>query len=465
MQVVETDSGHVSGTVLGEPNKPVYVYRGIPYAAPPVGDLRWKPPQPVAPWSAIRECTAFSAVAPQTVVPVLPGPATAIRQSEDCLYLNVITPAKGAKDKLPVMVWMHGGGLQLWSGNDKTWNGLGLAMKDAVVVSVNMRLGPLGCLAHPLLSKESPNGVSGNYLFLDMVAALKWVQKNIRAFGGNPDRVTIFGESGGSAKVVALMASPLASGLFHRAIGESGGGGGTPLKAMEARGEKVFAKLGIDKERDPLAAVRALPWEKIIQAGSEATAELKVPMGLWDAAVDGWFLRDTPANVFMAGQQNVVPFIMGANLGELTGPGIILMPQAIPAYVNLFTGANKAGGKAYAYIFDHVPAAWRKDGAVSTHCMELPYVFGDWDYEGFIWPTVFHLTKPSGANSADPECTDADRRVFETMMNLWTNFAKTGNPSLKGVIDWPAWDTTTDRYLYIDESIEVKSGFSKVAQK
>jgi para-nitrobenzyl esterase len=167
----------------------------------------------------------------------------------------------------------------------------------------------------------------------------------------------------------------------------------------------------------------------------------------------------------MAGKQNIVPFIMGANLGELTGPGIILMPQVIQAYVDLFAGANKAGGKAYAYIFDYVPAGWKKDGAVSTHCMELPYVFGDWDQEGFIWPTVFHLAKPSGARSADPGCTDADRKVSEVMMKLWTNFAKTGNPSVNGLVDWPAWDEAKDLYLYITEKPEVKSGFSRVAQR
>lgn len=282
-------------------------------------------------------------MAPQTPLGLLPGPVTATlaRQSEDCLYLNVLTPANHETERLPVMVWLHGGGLQLWSGNDQTWNGLGLAMKGVVLVSVNMRLGPLGCLAHPLLTRESEHGASGNYLFLDMVAALKWVQKNISAFGGDPDKVTIFGESGGSVKVVNLMASPLAAGLFHRAIGQSGGSGGTPLKEMEARGERVFAKLGVDKERDPLAAARAMPWENIIQAAPDVAAELKLPMGLWDSTVDGWFLPDAPANVFRAGKQNVVPFMMGANLGELTGPGIILMLQVIRAYLDLFTGAHR----------------------------------------------------------------------------------------------------------------------------
>ena len=262
MDVVKTDAGYISGTVLGEPDKPVHVYRGIPYAAPPVGDLRWKPPQPVAPWSGIRECTAFSAFAPQME---FLGVKLDIPQSEDCLYLNVFTPAKKASEKLPVMVWMHGGGFYCGSGNEPYYNGLSLPSKGVVLVNVNMRLGPLGCLAHPLLSRESAKGVSGNYLFLDMIAALRWVQKNIAAFGGDPGNVTIFGESGGSAKVVNLMASPLAKGLFHRAIGESGGGRGTPLKEMEARGERVFARLGVDKEKDPLSAARALPGRRSLK--------------------------------------------------------------------------------------------------------------------------------------------------------------------------------------------------------
>jgi para-nitrobenzyl esterase len=459
MDVVKTDAGFISGTILGEPGNEVYVYRGIPYADPPIKELRWKPPQPPASWKGIRECTVFSTRAPQIPLFGIKDPRP---NSEDCLYLNVLTPAKKANDKLPVMVWMHGGGYFAGSGND--YCGIGLCSKGVVLVTVNMRLGPLGFLAHPLLSGESPQGVSGNYLFLDMVAALKWVQKNIYAFGGDSDNVTIFGESGGSAKVVNLMASPLARGLFHRAIGESGVASGIPLKDMQIRGESVFRKLGVNEEKDPLAAARALPWEKIIEAGQEVAADLKLPMGPWDSSVDGWFLPDTPNNIFMEGKQNIVPFIMGANLGELTGPGLVVMPQTIPYYVNLFIGANKVGGKAYGYIFDHVPAGWKKDGVVSAHTIELPYVFGNLGNKNF-WAVSFVLAKPSGAKSPDPGLTKLDEQVSELMMNLWTNFARTGNPSLKGLVDWPNYEKTTDQYLYITESLQVKSGFSRIAQK
>jgi para-nitrobenzyl esterase len=463
MDVVKTDAGYLSGTVLGESDNQIYVFRGIPYASPPTGDLWWKPPQPVAPWSGIRECTVYSRIAPQS--PFM-APPIEMPQSEDCLYLNLWSPAKNTSDRLPVMVWMHGGGLISESGNE--YNGLGLSSKGVVLITVNMRLGPLGCLAHPLLSRESPQGVSGNYLFLDMLAALNWVQRNISFFGGNPDNVTIFGESGGSTKVVNLMASPLAKGLFHRAIGESECGFGTPLKVIEARGEILFAKLGIDKEKDSLAAARALPWKKIIEAGKNLTVELNLPWappwGPWDSAVDGWFLRDTPANIFKEGKQNAVPFIMGANQGELTGPSPIEMPWLPSNYVKLFTGANKVGGKAYAYIFDQVPAGWKRDGVVSVHFMEIPYVFGELDNRN-LWGIPFGLAKPSGARSPDPGLTNRDREVSQVMMSIWTQFAKTGNPSLKGIIDWPAWEQDTDQYLYITESLQVKSGFSRVAQK
>jgi para-nitrobenzyl esterase len=386
--------------------------------------------------------------------------------SEDCLYLNVLTPAKKANDGLPVMVWMHGGGLTTLSGNEGLFNGFRLPLKGVVLVNVNMRLGPIGCIAHPLLSRESVEGASGNYLFLDMVAALKWVHQNISAFGGDPDRVTIFGASGGSAKVIHLMASPLAKGLFHRAIGQSFGTSGMHLKEMEGRGEKLFAKLGVDENKDPVAAARALPWEKIIESSNDLPAELSIPPHLlWDSVVDGWFLTDTPANIFRAGKQNAVPFIMGANLGELTGPGMILIPQVIPDYVNMFRGANEVGGQAYAYVFNHVPARWQDEGAVASHQMELGYVFGDWHYKGVLWGVMNILAKAAGANSADPGFTEADRKVSEVMMDMWTNFARTGDPSIRGVVDWPAWDEAKDQYLYITESPEVRSGFSKVAQK
>ncbi|GAJ11312.1 unnamed protein product, partial [marine sediment metagenome] len=247
--------------------------------APPVGDLRWKPPQPVTPWSETLQCTEFKPIAPQSTLGDLPPFPQLFPSSEDCLHLNVLTPAKKTTDKLPVMVWMHGGGYQLGSASDPLGNTPRLPQHGVVLVNVNMRLNAIGLLSHPLLSRESPKGVSGNYMLWDMLAALQWVQKNIAAFGGDPENVTIFGESGGGAKVANLMASPLAKGLFHRAICESGTSvglfmPGKPLKELEAMGERFFARLGVDKEKDPLAAARALPWERVVEADSALIREL-----------------------------------------------------------------------------------------------------------------------------------------------------------------------------------------------
>ncbi len=469
MDPVKTEAGYVTGAVIGELGKEVRIYRGIPYAAPPVGDLRWKPPQPVTPWPGSRQCTEFSKIAPQAALGDLPPFPQILPSSEDCLYLNVLTPAKKTTDKLPVMVWMHGGGYQLGSASDPLTNAPRLPRYGVVVVNVNMRLNTIGLLAHPLLSRESPKGVSGNYMFWDMIAALQWVQKNIAAFGGDAKNVTIFGESGGGAKVANLMASPLAKGLFHKAICESGTAvglfmPGKPLKELEAMGEKFFARLGVNKEKDPLAAARALPWEKIIEADNTLTRELAMlgPAGLWEAGLDGWFLPDMPTNTFKTGKQSTVPLIVCANLGELTGPGILVFPGLISDYVDMLAAVTKAGAKGYACIFDQVPSKWKQEGCVSTHAMELGYVFGDWDNTTGNWPMIYVLTSQSGAKSPDPGLTDIDRKVSEAMMAMWTQFAKTGDPNIKGLVNWPAYEAATERYLYIADPLAVKSGFSQI---
>ena len=470
MEPVKTEAGYVSGATIGEPGKEVHIYKGIPYAAPPVGDLRWKPPQPVTPWSETLQCTEFKPIAPQANLGDLPPFPQILPSSEDCLYLNILTPAKKATDKLPVMVWMHGGGYQLGSASDPLVNIPHLPQNGIVLVNVNMRLNTIGLLAHPLLSEESPKGVSGNYLFWDMLAALQWVQKNIAAFGGDPKNVTIFGESGGGAKVANLMASPLAKGLFQRAICESGTSvrafsTSKPLKELEAMGEKFFAKLGVNKEKDPLSAARALPWEKIIETDNTLTRELVMlgPEGLWDAGVDGWFLPDTPSNIFKTGKQNTVPLIVCANLGEVVGPGILVFPFLIPGYVDMLSSVSQAGQKGYAAIFDHVPAGWKREGCISTHAMELGYVFGDWDSKTDHWLILYFLASQSGAKSKDPGVTDVDRKVSEAMMAMWAQFARTGDPNTKGLTTWPAYEAASDQYLYIADPLEVKSGFSKVS--
>ena len=464
---IKIDTGYISGTIIGDVGNEVLIYRGIPYAAPPMGELRWQPPQPPEAWKGIRECTAFGNSSPQ---PTEPFDLSDMPVSEDCLYLNVLTPARKTSERLPVMVWMHGGGYTQGSGSNPLYNLPRLPQKGIVLVTVNMRLGPIGLLAHPLLSKESPDGVSGNYLFLDMIAALEWVQRNIGFFGGDPNNVTIFGESGGGAKVNCLIASPMAKGLFHKGIFESGAAGGfspgVPMKDLEAMGKKLFAEMGVDKEPEPLEAARALPWEKIMEAEKSLSEELNMASGLWDSVVDGKFLTDVPANVFREGKQNPMPVITSANLGELTGPGMILMPFIIPDYVNILSGVNKAGQKGFACIFDQVPRNWRKDGCVSFHALELAYVFGEWNNSSPWWPGIFNLlAKDSGAKNPDPGLSDTDKKVSENMMAMWAQFARAGDPNVEGLAAWPGYDSETDQYIYINESLQVKSGFSKVAQE
>jgi para-nitrobenzyl esterase len=399
--------------------------------------------------------------------------AEKIPSSEDCLYLNVLTPAKKATDKLPVMVWLHGGALRYGSGNELICNNLGLPRHGVVLVTVNHRLGVLGLMAHPLLSRESPHGSSGNYQFLDLIASLQWIKRNIAAFGGDPNNVTIFGCSGGGMKVNYLMASPLAKGLFQRAICQSGGGNypTAALKDMEALGTDLFSRLGVNKEKDPLAAARALPWQKIIEVDQAMSVELGKKHGFWvgfagpwDLAVDGWFMTDTLLNVFKAGKQNPVPFVMFAVLGEITGPGFVHVPHVIPNYVSLLSGASKANVKGYAGIFDQIPGNWKSEGAVSCHGTECHYIFGALDdQEG--WKHVFNIYSEAGAKSPVPLITDTDRRVSETMMRIWTQFARTGDPNFPGLVTWPVWDEATDQYLYIAEQVQARAGYSKIAQK
>jgi para-nitrobenzyl esterase len=463
---VKIDTGYIAGIVKGERGQEAHVFRGIPYAAPPIGKLRWQPPQPAAAWSGVRDCKKYSLQPAQLADPNSTPETQKVPCSEDCLYLNVVTPAKKAGEKLPVMVWYHGGGLRYGSGNWTFYNSIPLASHGVVLVTVNTRLGIFGLFAHPLLSKESPRKVSGNYLVLDLIASLQWVQRNIAAFGGDPDNVTIFGESGGGGKVTALMTSPLARGLFHRAICESGGhrDDNVPLKDLEPFGDKLFAKLGVAKEKDPLAAARAIPWEKVVQVDQAMNVEMGAQytfMGVWTIANDGWAIPDSTPKVFQAGNQNPVPYMLIANLGELTGPGFLDMSQMIPGYTRLLEGASKAGVKAYAGIFDRVPENWRKEGGVSTHAMEMHYVFGQVD-DMAAWHELLFLYTNAGVKSPRPVITEADRNVSEAMMQMWTQFARTGNPSVKGRIYWPPWEKSTDKYLYIAEPLQVKLGYSKI---
>jgi para-nitrobenzyl esterase len=469
MNPVKLDAGYISGTIEGQPEHEVHAFRGIPYAAPPVGDLRWKPPQPVASWLGIRECTEFSIQAAQFPDVHASDKMQKVPSSEDCLYLNVYTPAKKATDKLPVMVWFHGGGTRYGNGNLPISNSLGLPNHGVVLVTVNNRLGILGLFAHSLISRESPQGVSGNYLFLDLIASLKWIKQNIAAFGGDPDNVTIFGQSGGGLKVVALIASPLAKGLFQRAITQSGGGRGiepTPLKELEQYGERFFARLGVDKEKDPLASARALPWEKIIETEQALNVELGPEylfMGPWHLVEDGWFAPGSIFDRFQTGRRNQVPYLVIADMGELTGPALIIGETLISNYLKLLSAPSQANSRGYAAVFDQVPKNWRKEGCVAPHGMELHYMFGSLDIAE-AWEAHFGVFSLSGAKSPVPVISNSDRKVSEAMMTIWTQFARTGNPSVTGLVEWPAWNKASDQYLYITEPLQVKSGYSDLVK-
>ena len=466
MNKVKLDTGYITGAAVNQAGREFHLYKGIPYAAPPVGEFRWKPPQPAASWSGVRACTEFSIQAAQYPDPYSADAAKKKPSGEDCLYLNILTPAEKAADKLPVMVWLHGGGLRYGNGNSALSVNPGLPLHGAVQVNVNHRLGVMGLLVHPLLTEESPKRVSGNYMFHDMIAALKWVRNNIAAFGGGPDNVTVFGQSGGGLKVAALMASPLAEGLFQQAIIQSGGRyfDTIALDKMEIFGEKLFRKLGIDKEMDTLAAARGLPCETIINADQELNVEMGpeyVFMGPWQIVHDGWFLPDTLVNMFKTGRRNQVPYLMIANKGELTGPGILIADMIIKDYLRLLAGQSTAESRGYAAVFDHVPEGWRREGCVAAHGMELHYVFGALD-DAESWAAAKPGYEASGAKTSIPLISDSDRTVAENIMRIWTGFAKTGNPSVKGLIEWPAWEPAADEYVLIADPLQIKPGYSNL---
>ena len=355
---IETDAGYVFGATIRYEGKAVRVYKGIPFAAPPVGDLRWKPPQPVEPWSGVRECNQVSLMAPQHY------PASPLFQSvpeegmgEDCLYLNVVTPATSKADRLPVMVWSHGGALAIGWSNMPANLSAPLPLQGVVVVSVNNRLGPIGYMAHPLLSAESEHGVSGNYGSLDLIAALEWVQRNIAAFGGDPDCVTIFGNSGGGTKSMFALASPLAEGLFHRIIVMSSGMGGLPLEEAEQLGVNLAHKLDIVEGPNALAELRARSWQDIINAAGDRTSGYKDTFTL-----DGWSLPDIAAKYD-------VPILVGYVGSEKGDSSPDRIAQSLwPCIGNLST--------KYAYVFTHVPYGWGSKGVKAYHGGEVAYVLG-----------------------------------------------------------------------------------------
>jgi para-nitrobenzyl esterase len=481
---IKTTSGPVEGAVTKDGG--VRAYRGLPYAAPPIGENRWRAPQPVSPWTAVRKVDAFGPRCLQG--PIFADMIFRDEPSEDCLYLNVWTPATAsAGARLPVMFWIHGGGFQAGSASEPRQDGEGLARRGVVAISINYRLGVFGFFAHPELTREASSKASGNYALLDMVAALQWVKANIAAFGGDPGNVTIFGESAGSFAVSALMASPLAQGLFHRAIGESGAfftTGSGPLAtlgltASEERGAKFAEGLGATT----LAELRARPAADILQAALKAQP-------WFSPTIDGHALREEVAAVFGGGKQSRVPLLAGWNadeirssvvlgrekttaksfaeqaqkrFGESAGELLKVYPaatdeEAVESAAALagdaFIGhgtwrwleAHAATGKSpvYRYSFDRKipiapgtkvnghPATSRDIGA--RHAGEIEYVFGALD-------SVPNVTWEK-----------ADRALSDQMMSYWVNFAKSGDPNGAGLPAWPRYDAGR-QVLHLDETV------------
>jgi para-nitrobenzyl esterase len=457
-----------SGTLEGftSPDKKIRIFEGIPYAAPPVGNLRWQPPQPAASWTGVRKATAFGSRCMQgnifkDMIFRDPGP------SEDCLTLNVWTPATSADEHLPVMVWIFGGGFQAGGTSEPRQDGTQLAHKGVIVVSMNYRLGVFGFFSHPELTKESAHHASGNYGLLDQAAALEWVKNNIAAFGGDPANVTIFGESAGSMSVSAQMASPVSKGLFKQAIGESGGVFGlrTPMNTVE-KSEQIGKQFATSLGAANLEALRAKPANEILQAS------LKKENGFrfWPN-VDGYFFPENPWAIYAAGQQAQVPLLAGWNADEQnaatffgkskpTKKNYVKKVQAdfgshADEVLKLFpdsTGAEmmqsahdlasaefitystwkwlnmqveKGNAPVYAYHFEQVtPPEPGKKSHGAFHSSDIQFVFETQDSEKLAW-------------SAD------DRKMSDMMSSYWTNFAKTGDPNGSGLPHWPRYDENT----------------------
>ena len=450
------ESGMLSGSTDANG---VAAYLGIPFAQPPVGDLRWRPPQPLAPWTGVREARQFGANCPQDHGAFGPYTEEFISQgdfSEDCLFLNVWTVGNSKTDKQPVMVYIYGGAFMGGSGSVAIYNGAALARKGVVVVTFNYRVGQLGFLVHPELSKESPHHVSGNYGLLDQIAALQWVKKNIQAFGGDPANVTIFGQSAGAMSVADLMTSPLAAGLFARGIEESGPAilrmpamGGNDLQAREAAGVKFAESHGAHS----LAELRALPAEEIAR-----TAGGGMPIG-GGPVTDGYVLPAEP----LAHQ---VPLLVGMVTGDTT-IGAAMMGQQPPSTVAAFQQAaqHQFGAaadqflKLYPVTQDSDVPAMEKASAVEQARVTLDLWAANqatrsgtvytYDFDRPIpWPAhpefgAFHTADVpyvfQNLKVLDRPWEKADFQLSNDMSSYWTNFAKTGNPNGKGLPAWPAY--------------------------
>jgi len=495
---VRIDSGLVAGTASGQPT--VRVFKGIPFAAPPLGENRWKAPQPVAKWDGVRKADAFGApcaagagggrgggggrgaAAPGAAAQAAPAPAAPPREparAEDCLYLNVWTSANSPNERRPVMVWIYGGGFTGGSGGLAWYDGENLAAKGPVIVTFNYRLGSLGFFSHPELAKESGHNASGNYGMMDALAALQWVKKNISAFGGDPNNVTIAGESAGAIMIGAIVGSPQAKGLFHRAIAESGGWMGLMMGRMtsgetaQANGVKTMEALGAKT----IAELRAKPMNELtgLSAG-----------GL---VIDGYLIPEDISLTFASGRQNAVDVLTGSNKDEANfgicggGRGNATpitaetfktnaqrrFGEAADEYVKLYgvtsdaeaqpaahiacadeinwnmrqwaVAQAKAGKRAYTYFFTRIPTI---NGGPSpngaTHTAEISYAWNN----------------PKG--QANQTWNDVDTKLADTMSSYWVNFITKGDPNGNGLPRWPEFkDLMGGRVMVLGDTVQAES--------
>jgi para-nitrobenzyl esterase len=493
---VKTESGLVAG--VSSADGQVQIFKGIPYAAPPVGNLRWRAPEPAPAWKGVREVTEFSAACPQGERTLLFGERIA-KTSEDCLYLNIWAPVQTPSRHVPVMVWIHGGGFTQGTASMPTYDGEVLARRGAVVVTLNYRLGPFGFFAHPLLTRESGHDTSGNYGLLDQMAALRWVQANIRAFGGSPDRVTVFGESAGAASIACLLVAPQAHGLFQAAILESGSTLGITRylrdappgeESMEEVGELIARRLGCDREDDVLTALRSRSVEDIMNASHPAPVFLGEGIR-FAPVVDRWLIPDRPSALFAKKRQWRVPMIVGANGDEGT-IFVAPVPLDIDAYRRfvratfrdhadevlarfpvshdwdvkptlarligvssyvaparrLARSAAELGDRAYLYSFTRVRSGTWAARFGAFHGAEIPFIFSTWGRGSRLLTGV-----------GEPD--DVDRALSQAMMGYWVRFAATGDPNGEGATAWPRYNPHSDLALDFGDEIQVRAGVAK----
>jgi para-nitrobenzyl esterase len=495
---VAVTGGEIRGTVSATESG-IMAFRGIPFAAPPVGDLRWQPPEPVVPWEGVRDASEAGAICVQSG-------GQDLHQSEDCLFLNVWAPREIGDEPLPVLYWIHGGGYTGGSGSTQIYDGTRLAAEGAVVVTINYRLNVFGFMAHPALSAESPHGASGNYGLMDMVAGLEWVRDNIATFGGDPDRVTIFGESAGAGAVMSVMVMPQSGGLFHRAIAQSNWihGWDRPLRgeapgfaSAESQGLGVATTLQVEGDgADALSQFRAVGADAVLAAANEGAGNPFLRTGyVWAPNIDGWTIPEDPLSMYEQDGQHDVPLIVGmnGNEGSLMTRGLpVADAKAFVEHVGAvyprladdmlahydvasaddvqrgidhlvhdlyFAGPVRAHARHQAarsspvwlYHFTREPpTAWGQTlGA--HHAAELVYVFGT------LTASDEPGERPLGLSPVG-DYTEVDHQLSDSIRAYWLQFAATGDPNGPGQASWPAFTTASAAYLELGVDIAPGEG-------